>query len=260
MKEAEQLQATIESAVEKDCELGEFKGRAWVNITGGKPPYTIQWIDLESITNEIHYKQGGLLKVKVIDALGCTRVVESEVAELDSFQLEIRKLAINSGTEITVDEELIFEFKFPTTPISWEWDFGDSQKSSQKAPIHAYKKPGSYKVEVSVKDSYGCSSVQEAEVLVHAQELLVIPNAFSPNGDKLNDHFIPKMKGLKEVRIQIFNIWGELIYTGNDLEGSDWDGTHNGQIATAGNYIYRLDYINQEGIKKSLTGPLTLIR
>ena len=97
-------------------------------------------------------------------------------------------------------------------------------------------------------------------MLVQSNELLLIPNAFSPNGDQLNDFFVPRMSGFKEVKIQIFNIWGELLYTQTHLDGPGWDGTYSGQIAPVGNYIYKLDYINQEGIKKSSTGTIALIR
>ena len=96
--------------------------------------------------------------------------------------------------------------------------------------------------------------------MTQPEEMMVIPNAFSPNGDNLNDCFIPKMKGIKEFTLQVFNIWGEKLYAGSGLDIIGWDGTYKGQMVPAGNYIYRIDYVNWEGIKKSSSGSVTLIR
>jgi gliding motility-associated-like protein len=189
------------------------------------------------------------LRVKVTDGLGCTTEVHAEVAfpepnlgDANRLNFEVKKLAITSEPEVGVDEELIFESEFSPEFISWNWDFGDGQSSSQKMPIHKYEQPGIFEVKLSAKDSFGCTSIQKTQVVVVLpKELLVIPNAFSPNGVKLYDLFLPIMNALKEVRIQIFNIWGEILYTGTGVEDSGWDGTHNGQIVPAGNYIYRLD-------------------
>jgi gliding motility-associated-like protein len=51
-----------------------------------------------------------------------------------------------------------------------------------------------------------------------------MPNVFTPNGDKQNDVFTFKMENIVELDIQIFNRWGNLMYSTNDPENFEWDG------------------------------------
>lgn len=92
----------------------------------------------------------------------------------------------------------------------------------------------------------------EATVLVRvSNEALFVPNAFSPNGDGINDYFeIVGIGGYERVKLKIFNRWGNLVYeSGNYGPAGDgfWDGqssrgvrTGNGQMPT-GTYYYTLD-------------------
>ena len=89
---------------------------------------------------------------------------------------------------------------------------------------------------------------------------LYVPSAFTPNGDGLNDTFIPKMKGITEFDLLIFNLWGERIHESNGIESKGWDGTYKGQLLPAGNYIFKIEYTTWEGIKKSSNGSVSLIR
>lgn len=268
VEEANPLQARIENVIEMDCDLGQLKGRAWVAISGGKAPYAIKWENNNQSSNEIQFNQSGVLKVTVKDALGCQTESQVQVTFPDynyqggaRLNFEFRKLVFSSEPEVSVAEEIVFESQISPEFISWEWDFGDGRKSQERNPVHVYKTAGTFEVKLTGMDIYGCSLKELSKVVVtQPEEMMVIPNAFSPNGDNLNDCFIPKMKGIKEFTLQVFNIWGEKLYAGSGLDIIGWDGTYKGQMVPAGNYIYRIDYVNWEGIKKSSSGSVTLIR
>jgi gliding motility-associated-like protein len=268
IEESTPIQARIENVFEMDCDLGQLKGRAWVAITGGKAPYLIQWQNGAQVGNEIKFDKNILLIVKITDALGCQTEAKSQVTFPEySYQggarlnFEFRRLEFSNESEVAIDEEIIFESEISPEFTSWEWDFGDGRKSTEKNPIHTYKKAGTYKVQLSGMDIYGCSLKEVNTVTVsQPEEMMVIPNAFSPNGDNLNDWFIPKMKGITEFNLQVFNIWGEKLYAGSGIDIIGWDGTYKGQMVPAGNYIYKIDYVTWEGIRKSSTGSVSLIR
>ena len=78
--------------------------------------------------------------------------------------------------------------------------------------------------------------VHTISLLVEKGYLLVVPTAFTPNNDALNDTYRPVTKGLKNVRMDVYDTWGSLIYseTGDVLRG--WDGTLKGVNAENGNY------------------------
>ena len=66
-----------------------------------------------------------------------------------------------------------------------------------------------------------------------------IPNAFTPDGDGLNDVFIPVGKGITDFTLQIFNRWGELIFESNDSK-KGWDGTFKNEAVPTGAYVYKM--------------------
>jgi gliding motility-associated-like protein len=89
-----------------------------------------------------------------------------------------------------------------------------------------------------------------------------IPNAFTPNGDGLNDKFIILGIPYEQVthfNLQIYDRWGQMIYTSNDIR-EGWDGTRNGENCPEGVYVWTIYY--QDNKKKPVTnkGTITLIR
>lgn len=91
---------------------------------------------------------------------------------------------------------------------------------------------------------------------------LFLPNAFSPNGDGLNDKFTPLFSGKEHYKLysfRIFNRSGKEVYnTGTSTSG--WDGTVKGQPAESGSYAYYLQVFGDDGKEKVLTGIVALIR
>ena len=86
---------------------------------------------------------------------------------------------------------------------------------------------------------------------------LYIPNTFTPNGDGLNDTFGVAGEAIKDINIQIFNRWGQLIYETNDPE-KGWDGRLNGEYVPAGAYVYYLKFDNVDD-KFEKIGTVTVI-
>jgi gliding motility-associated-like protein len=84
---------------------------------------------------------------------------------------------------------------------------------------------------------------------------IYIPNAFTPNGDGINDTFGVKGEGIKDFRLLIFNRWGEVIFESTEPR-KQWDGRVSGEPVQQGTYVYEL-YAN--GVKKGRTGSVTVI-
>tara|TARA_R110002050_G_scaffold292053_2_gene447035 strand:+ start:6707 stop:8719 length:2013 start_codon:yes stop_codon:yes gene_type:complete len=91
----------------------------------------------------------------------------------------------------------------------------------------------------------------------------IIPNAFTPNGDGLNDRFrIENQCEDLNHTIQIFNSWGTLVFE-NETNTDFWNGTHNGNHVSGGVYIYKLNYsghINGKHYQGFKKGFVTVIR
>ncbi len=91
----------------------------------------------------------------------------------------------------------------------------------------------------------------------------MMPQAFTPNGDGRNDRFRPVLEpgcDVHNFRLQVYNRWGQLIYSGNDPDAG-WDGRFNGMPADAGTYMYEM--VLETGTKRKRhagKGDISLIR
>ena len=119
-------------------------------------------------------------------------------------------------------------------------------------------RPGEYMRTISAIS--GCDSTVHLQLKYYG---VYIPNAFSPNGDHINDVFsIYGDLDLKEVTsLSIFDRWGALVYQGEALHSNEgWDGTIHGKTAPKGVYAYTAQVIMADNKKRILHGMLTLLR
>ena len=95
-------------------------------------------------------------------------------------------------------------------------------------------------------------------------KVFYIPNAFTPNGDAINDIFYAYGRGVEEITLKIYNRWGEKLFESNDLT-SGWDGTYRGELLNPGVYVYHVKVLFCDGSRLPLLheyrkGSITLIR
>lgn len=108
----------------------------------------------------------------------------------------------------------------------------------------------------------GCEGLDSVTVVVDfsdGEKTKYIPNAFSPNGDGLNDCFGVKRWGYAKVfRLTVYNRWGARVFYTED-PAKCWDGMYKGKQAEAGNYVTEVYAETNCGIVK-MKGNLVLIR
>jgi gliding motility-associated-like protein len=90
---------------------------------------------------------------------------------------------------------------------------------------------------------------------------IIVPSAFSPNGDKKNDYFfILDKKFTKLNYFQVFNRWGEMVYSTDDINALGWDGSLNGKEQAEGVFTYKIMATDSNGNIKILNGNVTLVK
>lgn len=160
--------------------------------------------------------------------------------------------------------DAIFSFyPIDTLPgiIDWHWELGDGNSSELISPVHQYAETGHYDVKLTATDINGCqTSIEKIRyVEVGRKVFIVAPNAFSPNGDGVNDYFCISHRYIKTFTIRIFDRWGNLIYTSDNLNFR-WDGTVNGQVAPESAYVYTVNGFAADGTPVEISGSVTLFR
>ena len=112
---------------------------------------------------------------------------------------------------------------------------------------------------VSISDGAGCTSFRQVTITVLKDNAIFIPNTFSPNGDGKNDYLFVRGNNLSNIRLIVFDRWGEKIFeTTNSLIG--WDGTYKGEIVDPGvfTYVITISYSDKRSVSQS--GTITLVR
>jgi gliding motility-associated-like protein len=138
--------------------------------------------------------------------------------------------------------------------VYWLWDFGDSTSAAEQNPVHTYRIPGRYEVSLVVTDIYGCvDTIRKGTYLVVEPSLKPLPNVFTPNGDGVNDVFIPSFIGPYTWKLSVYDRWGTALYAGT----GGWDGKFpSGTEAPPNVYWYVLEVSNG----RTYQGWVTLFR
>lgn len=149
-----------------------------------------------------------------------------------------------------------------TNANSYLWNFGFNNLTSinenpcVQFPI-GYK--GIYPVKLIAQNQYGCLDSITVPVEVEDEFLIYVPSAFTPDGDGVNEEFMPHYSGIKEVKFYVFNRWGELLFSTEKIDES-WDGKHDGEICKEDVYVYRIFATDIFGTKHEKIGHVNLLR
>ena len=143
---------------------------------------------------------------------------------------------------------------------SYLWDFGDGNTSTDVELLHTYADTGTYTIQLTTYTDFGCTDVSEFTVIVRPIVNLYVPNAFTPDGDGVNDLFFFTGYGImrSDLEFTVHNRWGEQIFRTTDF--LPWDGTYNGVACPDGVYIYGIRYRDTAGGWHFKQGHVTLLR
>ena len=145
------------------------------------------------------------------------------------------------------------------------WNFGDgTTNDSIFSPEHTFpEEAGSYLVSLQVSNQIGCMDTSSQVIVVEHDPVVFIPNAFTPDGDGLNNEFtavFPENMKLASYELFIYDRWGELVFYSQDPK-QGWDASLAGFDAPDGVYSYLVKYKELGYVNKfQVTGSVVLIR
>ena len=143
------------------------------------------------------------------------------------------------------------------------WNFNDGTATvSETNPMHTYADTGIYQVKLVVSTVHNCFDSIIIPLKVNEISTLYVPNAFTPDGNSLNDVFAPSGIQVYDYRMMIFDRWGEKIFE-SSVPNEGWDGKYRGTLCKEGVYVYKIEFkaINGE-IKRQVqnrVGHVTLL-
>lgn len=163
--------------------------------------------------------------------------------------------------------EIVFADRSSNDVVGWEWTFaGQAEPASSQVPdpvvVFPGDGPGLYAVELVVSTSQGCVDTARSVVEIDGYYSVYVPNAFSPDGDGINELFLPVVRDQVEERyaLIIFDRWGQVVWTSGP-DGQGWDGQQDGQPVKSGVYLWKLQTRDAvQGVNRAYVGHVTLLR
>ena len=239
-----------------DATCNNADGSATTNAITGVSPFTYLWnngASTSSATNLV----AGTYTVIVTDANGCiaydTVAVNGSLTYVSAdFYFESETYIDNIGMNVNF-------FETSTNATQYYWDFGDGYSSTLDNPNHTFTDTGTYLITFVSIDQSGCTDTIFNFLKVEATFSFYIPSAFSANTDNLNDLFSPKGNGIKNYEMNIFNRWGNIIYSTTNIN-SGWDGKINGNNVQEDSYLYKIFVTDYRNKKYEYTGRLVSIK
>jgi gliding motility-associated-like protein len=169
------------------------------------------------------------------------------------------KPELGPDTAICVDDGGVYRLSVPGF-LLYRWSYAgeaDVNLRAEFGPTIFARSLGRYSVETL--DSTGCLA-RDSVALRDGCQRKLLPNAFSPNADGLNDRFTTRLTNLLDMQLSIFDRWGRLVFQTRNPE-EHWDGTENAKPCPEGVYVWQLGYrrTSTEALRQE-SGTVTLIR
>jgi gliding motility-associated-like protein len=149
--------------------------------------------------------------------------------------------------------------------VLWQWNFGNGNTSTlQQPPSQSYPYTSIIKevpVRLIVTDNIGCSDTAIQPVKVVGNCYIAVPNAFTPNGDGLNDYLYPlNAYKARDLIFKVYNRYGQLVFSTTNWT-TKWDGTVRGGRLDTGTYVWILRYTHIDtGKRVEQKGTTILMR
>ena len=202
----------------------------WARVSGGSGYYTINWpgYDLTDPKLLVSPPSNESYSVTITDQ--CGEVITEEVnIGVEAPIADI--VATNTG-----QDDWVFEAAtLPTFCRSYRWDLGDGTLSRERQLAHSYLDLEEHWVHLKVMTYVGCQATDS--VLIRPPGQLWFPNAFTPDGDGINETFGPLNRYVEKFQMRIFDRWGQPVYETEALD-KPWDGTIGGGLAPTGVYVF----------------------
>lgn len=239
-----------------DKYTGCFGDTLRLNASGGisyswAPPTGLSSTDVAAPLLTIRGKMAYVVSGK--DTSGCTG---TDTLFIDQYPVPNVHASALSNKITCTETEVILE---GTGALSYSWApavYCDSPLAARTKvfPRHTLV------FTLTGTDINGCKGLDTVTVFYEDKPVVHIPNAFTPNGDGLNDRIRPLIFcDFHLLEFAVFNRWGQQVFrTGNTTDA--WDGTFNGMPLNSGTYYYLVKGVNSKDEPLLLKGDIILIR
>lgn len=231
---------------------------AFISATasGGYGNYHFIWTHNGDTSQGIWVKPNSTFSYNVVVSDDCQTFTVSVFVVVTIVKPEANFIPIS---ENLIEGLPISFYNLTTNGYTYQWYFGDGDQSTLINPNNIYDTAGTYYITLVAWDAKGCVDTITKPITILEEFYIYIPNAFIPDQDRINNFFSGSFIGVKWIKMEIFNRWGELIYFSED-QNFKWDGTYQGKRVPDGVYTWKLTYKPNRSMEELMTGHVNVLR
>ncbi len=201
--------------------------------------------------------------LSITDASGCVGTVTMPNYVCVSPNVVAQFTASPQPTDI-FNSTVFFTDQSTGAPTSWTWYFGGLDSSNAQNPNYHFPSDvaGCYDVVLIANNAANCPGVDTMRICIDPDYVIYFPNAFTPNGDGVNDNFIGVGEGIDKYEMWIFDRWGNLIFYTDNM-GHPWDGkvqNKSDNLVQEDVYVWKAKVTDVFGKKHKFIGHVSVIR
>ena len=237
-----QTPAVTISVTAFDDTCAQHIGVAQLLVSGGTPPYSIAWTTGDTTSTVLNLTNGNY-SVTVTDSRNCSQTQNFIINDVGNFTIDLGEDKIECGN---------FSVKLSAGNFAgYLW-----QDSSTNATFDATTE-GIYFVQV--QNNSGCTASDTVRITTDCVDDVFVPNAFTPNDDKLNETFLAYGENIKSFAMMIYDRWGQVVFESSDIN-TGWNGKLNNQKLRQGLYVWRITFSKDGKLFKTKKGTVFLVR
>lgn len=180
--------------------------------SGGRLPLSYSWLDTPSIVALNRFVEPSALTQYTMSVKDSCGIIVTKSVDVDV--LEVHAIYTIQYTDHSTVQFTDLSYNDIT---SWYWDFGNgSGESNEQNPLYTFPDTGRFDVQLIVVNNLGCKDTIQNPLKSYPPFSFYIPNAFTPDGDGLNDSFAGIGEGFVSFEMFIYNRWGEEIFHTED--------------------------------------------
>tara|TARA_B100001142_G_scaffold312723_1_gene348427 strand:+ start:21878 stop:27196 length:5319 start_codon:yes stop_codon:yes gene_type:complete len=210
------------------------------------PDHTYHYIGEFDVSLEV-VSQDGCIKDTIIPNM--ITVHSLPVADFQASALMVSE----------INSEISF-YNHSEGATSYFWDFDDGDYSVEEDPVYDFRNTRDYNVSLTAVSDFGCESEIIKIINIYPEFTIFIPDAFTPDGDGINDVFEVQGNKIAEFEMQVFDRWGGVVFESKSID-LGWNGAdYSGLLTDSGVYLYRITAHDLNGRIWVYNGELNLMR
>lgn len=244
------------------------------SIQGGSGNYTLYLngfemnpIDQTQLPYTIDEVSAGIYEVGVLDGNNCYGFFDLTLTNPPERPININRSSLPGDSIVSLGQTLQLEVQstFTYDSVTWTTDFEIECLNPPLCDLIRIQPTQTGEIAVEVQDDGGCTSRTSTLIRVSTALNVFVPEAFSPNGDGINDYFTIYSNQIESIqRLQIYDRWGNRLFIQENfmpgIENLGWDGTANEKELNPGVYIFTAEVIYLNGQERVVKGDVTLVK